>query len=124
MLGAPHGRGRRHPITDDVMDPISAPSLVASHPAAGAMSIAQGHAMIAADAAGRDLVERVQAGIAHARELGAEAQAAMGGLGGSASTDVEGLMLATRKADAAFRMLDAVRMAMNEAYAQARDRVR
>ena len=67
---------------------------------------------------------RVQAGIAHARELGAEAQAAMGVLGSSDSTDVEGLMLATRKADAAFRMLDAVRMAMNEAYAQARDRVR
>jgi len=109
------------------MDPISAPSLVASHPAAGAMSIAPGHAIDPADAAdpaGRDLVERVQAGIAHARELGAEAQAAMGVLGSSDSTDVEGLMLATRKADAAFRMLDAVRMAMNEAYAQARDRVR
>ncbi len=106
------------------MDPISAPSLVASHPAAGAMSIAPRWEPEAVGPTGGDLVGRLRAGIAHARELGAEAQAAMRALGGAASTDVEGLLLATRKADAAFRMLDAVRMEMNEAYAQARDGAR
>lgn len=110
-------------LPDDVMDPITAPSLVASHPAAGAMSVAPGSAVGVPMPAGGDLVERVQAGIAHARVLGAEAQAALGAFGGGRA-DVEGLVLATRKADAAFRMLDAVRAAMNEAYAQARDAAR
>jgi flagellar hook-basal body complex protein FliE len=35
--------------------------------------------------------------------------------------DVEGIILATRKAEAAFRMLEAVRNATFEAYAQVRD---
>jgi hypothetical protein len=111
-------------LPDDVMDPITAPSLVASHPAAGAMSVAPGSAVGVPMPAGGDLVERVQAGIAHARVLGAEAQAALGAFGGCGPADVEGLVLATRKADAAFRMLDAVRTAMNEAYSQARDDAR
>jgi len=38
-----------------------------------------------------------------------------------ASCDVEGVLLATRKAAAAFQMLQAVRNAMLEAYAQVRD---
>ena len=72
--------------------------------------------------AGADaLVVRVQAAIAEARALGAEAGRAAELVRGAASTDVEGVLLATRKADAAFRMLDAVRNAMAEAYRQAND---
>ena len=55
------------------------------------------------------------------RALGAEAERAAALVRSGESSDVEGVLLATRKADAAFQMLQAVRNAMLEAYAQVRD---
>ena len=63
----------------------------------------------------------VQAGLEQARVLGADAERATALVRSGASCDVEGVLLATRKADAAFQMLQAVRNAMLEAYAQVRD---
>ena len=67
------------------------------------------------------LLARVQAGLEEARALGAEAERAAAMVRSGESSDVEGVLLATRKADAAFQMLQAVRNAMLEAYAQVRD---
>lgn len=70
---------------------------------------------------GDSLLARVQAGLEQARVLGADAERATALVRSGASCDVEGVLLATRKADAAFQMLQAVRNAMLEAYAQVRD---
>ena len=67
------------------------------------------------------LLARVHASIEEARALGAEAERAAASVRSGAADDVEGVLLATRKADAAFRMLEAARNAMLEAYAQVRD---
>ncbi len=70
---------------------------------------------------GDSLLARVQSGLEQARVLGADAERATAMVRSGASCDVEGVLLATRKADAAFQMLQAVRNAMLEAYAQVRD---
>ena len=64
---------------------------------------------------------RIAVGIDRARALGIEAERAAASVRPGDAQDVEGILLATRKADAAFRMLEAVRNAMLEAYAQVRD---
>jgi flagellar hook-basal body complex protein FliE len=72
------------------------------------------HASRAADVPSASaIVERIADGIDRARALGVEAE--------RDAPDVEGIILATRKAEAAFRMLEAVRNATFEAYAQVRD---
>ena len=78
------------------------------------------HASRAADVPSA-LVERIAVGIDRARALGIEAERAAASARSGDAQDVEGILLATRKADAAFRMLEAVRNAMLEAYAQVRD---
>lgn len=73
-----------------------------------------------ATGAGQDvLAVRVQAGLDRARELGAEAARAAAAAPAGIRADVEGVMIATRKADAAFLLLEAVRAAMVDAYARA-----
>ena len=85
------------------------------------------HAAASASAAGpvaepaSALLARVQSSIEQARALGAEAERAAADVRTGRADDVEGVLLATRKADAAFRMLEAARNAMLEAYAQVRD---
>lgn len=64
------------------------------------------------------LVASAQRSIDCARELGAEAERTVAAMRSGAGTDVEGVLLATRQADAAFRMLEAARNAMLEAYAR------
>ena len=71
--------------------------------------------------AGDALVARLRTELMQARALGAEAERAAAAVRSGASSDVEGVLLATRKADAAFQMLQAVRNAMLDAYAQIRD---
>ncbi|MFO0963491.1 MAG: flagellar hook-basal body complex protein FliE [Phycisphaerales bacterium] len=71
--------------------------------------------------AGDALVARIQQELSQARALGAEAERAAQALRAGETTDVAGVLLATRKADAAFQMLQAVRNAMLDAYAQMRD---
>lgn len=61
---------------------------------------------------------RIHAGIERARELGVAAHRSAERSSRGAAVDVEGLLLATRQADAAFRMLAAVRNEMIEAYAR------
>lgn len=65
-----------------------------------------------------ELLAHAHERIREARALGAEASAAASAPH-RAADDVEGVLLATRKADAAFRMLEAARNAMLEAYALA-----
>jgi hypothetical protein len=60
---------------------------------------------------------RLHAGLEHARELGVAAHRSAEQSSHGGAIDVEGLLLATRQADAAFRMLAAVRNEMIEAYA-------
>lgn len=88
-------------------------------PAASA-SIAS-RALPVAGSAGLEPTElaRLHAGIERARELGVEARRSAERSSGAGAADVEGLLLATRQADAAFRMLAAVRNEMIEAYALA-----
>lgn len=70
-----------------------------------------------ASAAPMDLA-RLHAGIERARELGVAAHRSAERSSQGGAVDVEGLLLATRQADAAFRMLAAVRNEMIEAYAR------
>ena len=84
-----------------------------------AASVAEPSAVAVGAAGTEALLARVHAGIVEARALGAEAQRAAALVRSGTGSDVEGVMLATRKADAAFRMLEAVRNAMIEAYSQA-----
>ena len=93
---------------------------VPMHAAAGAASPAAGAASTPVSA-GDALVARLRTELMHARELGAEAERAAAAVRSGAASDVEGVLLATRKADAAFQMLQAVRNAMLDAYAQIRD---
>jgi flagellar hook-basal body complex protein FliE len=80
------------------------------------------HASRAADVPSASaIVERIADGIDRARALGVEAERAAAGVRAGDAPDVEGIILATRKAEAAFRMLEAVRNATFEAYAQVRD---
>ena len=67
------------------------------------------------------LLVRMHAGLVEARALGLEAQRAAERVRRGSGSDVEGVLLATRKADAAFRMLEAVRNAMIDAYRHAND---
>lgn len=60
------------------------------------------------------------ADLERARALGAEAARAASRPSAGVQLDVEGVLLATRKADAAFVLLEAARNAMVEAYARAR----
>lgn len=85
----------------------------AAVPAAGAASVPV--------SAGDALVARLRTELMQARALGAEAERAAAALRSGTAGDVEGVLLATRKADAAFQMLQAVRNAMLGAYAQIRD---
>lgn len=55
------------------------------------------------------------------RSLETQARDAMSALQRGDRIDVEGVLLATRKADAAFQMLRAVQNAMMQAYAEIRD---
>ena len=87
----------------------------------GATSLTSETAGAAPILPGDSLLARVQAGLEQARVLGADAERATALVRSGASCDVEGVLLATRKADAAFQMLQAVRNAMLEAYAQVRD---
>ena len=107
--------GRVHPEATPeraVTDPIGA---------VGQASAAM-HASRAADVSSAGaIVERIAVGIDRARALGIEAERAAASVHAGDAQDVEGILLATRKADAAFRMLEAVRNATLEAYAQVRD---
>jgi flagellar hook-basal body complex protein FliE len=78
-----------------------------------ALPISAGPSIAPADLA------RLHAGIEHARELGVAAHRSAERSSQGGAVDVEGLLLATRQADAAFRMLAAVRNEMIEAYALA-----
>ena len=65
-------------------------------------------------------VRAVRADLERARALGAEAAREASGPSMGVRSDVEGVLLATRKADAAYVLLEAARNAMVEAYARAR----
>lgn len=95
-------------------DPIVAlgSSVAATHAQAPAR-VHAGAAPACADA------RSVHADLERARELGAEAARAASRPRSGIRSDVEGVLLATRKADAAFVLLEAVRNAMVEAYARA-----
>ena len=64
------------------------------------------------------LLATARESIDRARALGAEAERAIPCRRGAPMDDVEGILRATMKADAAFRMLEAARNAMLEAYAR------
>jgi flagellar hook-basal body complex protein FliE len=70
---------------------------------------------------GRSLAVRIGEGLEHARALEREAHGALRALRAGERCDVEGVLMATRKAEAAFQMLQAVRTAMLEAYAEIRE---
>lgn len=113
---APHGRGAgvpqgmRERAVTDMIAPVG--------PAAPSIHAGMAQPVRAAGAERDALVVRVQAGLDRARELGAEAARAASAAPAGIRADVEGVMIATRKADAAFLLLDAVRTAMVEAYAR------
>lgn len=71
-----------------------------------------------ADVRAESLVASAQESIERARALGAEAERTVAAMRSGSGSDVEGVLLATRQADAAFRMLEAARNAMLEAYAR------
>ncbi len=89
-----------------------------AHAGAASGAVAVARAAPAPEALPDSLVARVHASIEQARALGAEAERAVAAMRSGAAPDVEGVLLATRKADAAFRMLEAARNAMLEAYAR------
>lgn len=72
-------------------------------------------------AAGDTLVNRLEQQMEVARALERDANAAVDALRRGERTDVEGVLLASRKADAAFQMLQVVHRAMLQAYAEMRD---
>lgn len=82
-----------------------------AHAVARALPSGAGHAIAPTDLA------RIHAGIERARELGVAAHRSAERSSQGGAIDVEGLLRATRQADAAFRMLAAVRNEMIEAYA-------
>jgi flagellar hook-basal body complex protein FliE len=95
-------------------DPIGPVGTSASAPAAArVLPAVPGTAIAPAE------IARLHAGLERARELGVEAHRAAERSAGGGAVDVEGLLIATRQADAAFRMLAAVRNEMIEAYALA-----
>lgn len=106
----------------ELTDSISA----IAHTATGASAVRSSHVASAVQL-NREVcaqaMTHAQVGLTHARALGLEAQQATAllasGIGAGKPIDVEGLLLATRKADAAFQMLQAVRNAMVEAYTRA-----
>lgn len=128
MRGACVPQHPEFPLTDSIAAIGHAGHAVQAARAAGvdaslALTNASGAASVsvAPILPGESLLARVQAGLEQARVLGADAERATAMVRSGASCDVEGVLLATRKADAAFQMLQAVRNAMLEAYAQVRD---
>lgn len=95
-------------------DPIGPIAHAAAAPVAGAAP----RAMPVSDLPEDSPVARAHASIERARAFGAEAERTVAAMRSGASNDVEGVLLATRQADAAFRMLEAARNAMLEAYAR------
>lgn len=91
--------------------PVGPPA--SAHAVARALPVVPGPSIAPADLA------RLHAGIERARELGVAAHRSAERSSQGSAVDVEGLLLATRQADAAFRMLAAVRNEMIEAYALA-----
>lgn len=83
----------------------------------GASSSALSHAPASTDSLATRLGHELEA----ARSLEQDARNAVNALRRGDRTDVEGVLLATRKADAAFQMIQAVRNAMLQAYAEIRD---
>lgn len=83
----------------------------------GASSSALSHAPASTDSLATRLGHELEA----ARSLEQDARNAVNALQRGDRTDVEGVLLATRKADAAFQMIQAVRNAMLQAYAEIRD---
>jgi flagellar hook-basal body complex protein FliE len=67
------------------------------------------------------LAVRLSREIQEARSLEREARDAVSALQSGRTLDVEGVLLATRKADAAFQMIQAVRNAMVQAYSEIRE---
>lgn len=92
----------RHSGAPASAEQVRAPAAAASRPADGADALL---------ATARESIDR-------ARALGAEAERAIPCRRGAPMDDVEGILRATMKADAAFRMLEAARNAMLEAYAR------
>lgn len=89
---------------------------------ADALALPRAGASDAPPATERTLAARIGQGIEDARALEREAHSALSALhAGERGCEVEGVLLATRKADAAFQMLQAVRNAMIEAYAEIRE---
>ena len=130
MHVAPHGCGARasqvfpeRRVTDPIASIGHAGAAMHATRALAADAAAPASGAVAAQAMppSEALLARVQAGLEEARALGAEAERAAAMVRSGESSDVEGVLLATRKADAAFQMLQAVRNAMLEAYAQVRD---
>lgn len=87
-------------------------------PPAGVVSSASASAPAVA---GDSIATRLSQGLEAARVLEHDARDAVRALQAHERSDVEGVLLATRKADAAFQMLQAVRNAMLDAYAEIRD---
>lgn len=117
MRGACATRPRGATVTDPV-DAVRHPGGAPQPAAVRAMPPQATRAPDAASGAhsAGELLAQAHDRIREARTLGAEASAAAS-MPRRAADDVEGVLLATRKADAAFRMLEAARNAMLEAYA-------
>lgn len=111
------GRVRPKARSDRVTSPIGPIAVSGSQPLAA--SSAASLAPTRTDAGCDALLAGASAQLERARCLGSEA--ALAASDARATSDVEGVMLATRKADAAFRMLEAARNAMLEAYARMGD---
>jgi hypothetical protein len=98
------------PVTEAI-GPVGPPA--SAHTVARVLPAPAGPSIAPADLA------RLHADIERARELGIAAHRSAERSSPGGGMDVEGLLLATRQADAAFRMLAAVRNEMIEAYALA-----
>ncbi|MBL9141346.1 MAG: flagellar hook-basal body complex protein FliE, partial [Phycisphaerae bacterium] len=72
-------------------------------------------------AASDSLAVRLGHQLESARTLERDAASAVQALARGERSDVEGVLRATRKADAAYQMIDAVRNAMLQAYSEIRD---
>lgn len=99
----------------------SAASTSAANAAAASTAAATAPAFAQAPASTDSLATRLGHELEAARSLEQDARDAVNALQRGDRTDVEGVLLATRKADAAFQMIQAVRNAMLQAYAEIRD---
>jgi flagellar hook-basal body complex protein FliE len=108
------GRVRPKARSARVTSPIGPIAVAGNHPLAAPCPASV--PSVRADAGCDALLAGASAQLERARCLGSEA--ALAASEARAASDVEGVMLATRKADAAFRMLEAARNAMLEAYAR------